>query len=445
MTDLYNTALRLLNTLHVRTMNEALRILGGSHTAAYLYGHLLNVYRMKCESPYEKRILDRNRQWFRQPAKRLQNITMMGKEKLSAALKRCTNIGIVETEHRLGNCLWVRVRPDVLQDIISKGGAQLTCKQNDGEDEYYEDGEGENHNGEQETKHPEPSSRDLDRENRTRGQNTRDQTDKHTDRTLELGDLHNQISGNAHKLSGETDYKRAEVPKSLIVTECPNSMKGINEAPPGTGGAGYIPSSINHPTMRSLGRGERRSGQARPAQPEATTECRNNSEARATDSEETECRQSAARAATEPKQNGAPDKALPARQPILDNSTKRRPKKDPPTPPSGDMELAERLWEVFDKMEPRPAMEHSSTESRALEIRGLIDTLGADGVSRVSKMLRWFGKNYKAVEDYGHRNAVAVPAICNTAAFCKPGMFNWLERVRVMVDNEDSRGRGYGH
>ncbi len=97
-----------------------MQYLKGDGSAGAVLAFLLNLLRMKDENPKDKAQLIKHNMWFCCPAKDIQEQYNMGEDRQRTAIKTLVNTGLIKTQKRKGNILWIRMQYKQLKIASSK-------------------------------------------------------------------------------------------------------------------------------------------------------------------------------------------------------------------------------------------------------------------------------------------------------------------------------------
>ena len=107
------------------------RLFGGDCNPAAVLSYLLNLLRMKNSNPKDQEFLKENNLWFQCPAKQIQEHFGMTDHRQSRIIRDLKEVGILATDHRKGNLLWIKVDIEKLLDLTQKPGNRETRKPGD--------------------------------------------------------------------------------------------------------------------------------------------------------------------------------------------------------------------------------------------------------------------------------------------------------------------------
>lgn len=116
---------------------EHVRLLDGNSTAALILAFVLNKLRMKVSNKRELKALQTNEMFFRCPANEIQRVLGFTKHRRMGGITKLTEAGLITTERREGNFLWIRVETEQLTNslLAQKSGKRLSGKPKTGSPE----------------------------------------------------------------------------------------------------------------------------------------------------------------------------------------------------------------------------------------------------------------------------------------------------------------------
>lgn len=95
---------------------DHVRFFKGDCNLAAVLAYLLNLLKMKHSKPKEREILQENDLWFRCPAKQIEEHFGMTHRRRERIIKSLVDHKIIQTKHRKGNFLWIKVDANLLNE-----------------------------------------------------------------------------------------------------------------------------------------------------------------------------------------------------------------------------------------------------------------------------------------------------------------------------------------